>query len=72
MGKHKFQREMFYDPDRERWILKSTRDDGASLQMTFQELPDKVHQIMHYELIEFKLIGIGGLDANKRTEGFSR
>lgn len=69
MVKHTFQREKFFDEDRNRWVLKSTRDDGASLQMAFTEEPNNIEQIMHYELIEFKLTGIGGTGAHQRPKG---
>lgn len=65
-----FTREKFFDQERKRWVLKSTREDGFSLQMTFVDEPDKVQSIMHYELIEFRLAGMGVPNANKRSEGF--
>ena len=64
-----FKREKFYDEERKRWVLRSTRNDGTSMQMTFQDEPSRVQQIMNYELIEFKLSGIGSTYANERSEG---
>lgn len=69
MVKHTFQREKFFDENRNRWVLKSVRDDGASLQMSFVDEPNGAEEEMHYELIEFKIGGMGSSYADERTKG---